>query len=53
MTALHSDEYRRVVEALVAARKAAGLSQYELAARLGVEQSYVAKIETVRRRLDD
>lgn len=37
--------------ALVAARKEAGLSQRQLAARLGRVHSYVAKIERGQRRL--
>lgn len=50
--ALHTDEYRSVVEGLVAARKAAGLSQAALASQLGRPPSYVAKIELCERRLD-
>ena len=52
MTALHTTEYRRFAEALAEARRSAGLSQYELADRLGVDQSFVSKYETARRRLD-
>lgn len=52
LTGLHTDEHRRLVEALALARRAAGISQYELADRLNVDQSYVSKYESGRRRLD-
>lgn len=37
---------------LRSARESAGLSQYALAERLAVDQSYVSKYESCRRRLD-
>lgn len=37
---------------LRSAREGAGLSQYALADRLDVDQSYVSKYESCRRRLD-
>jgi transcriptional regulator with XRE-family HTH domain len=49
---LHSDDYAQLVSLLRAARKEAGLTQVELAARLGVEQSLISKIERRERRLD-
>ena len=52
VTALHSEPYRRFVELLADARRYAGLSQYDLAERLGVDQSFVSKYEAARRRLD-
>lgn len=52
MTALHSNEYRRFVEVLAQTRRDAGVSQYELADRLKVDQSYISKVESARRRLD-
>ena len=52
MTALHTEEYRRFAAALARARDAAGLSQRQLALKLGKTQSYVAKYETARQRLD-
>lgn len=52
MTALHTEEYRRFTAALVQARLRAGLSQYDLADRLGVDQSFISKFENNRRRLD-
>ncbi|WP_200896437.1 helix-turn-helix domain-containing protein [Brevundimonas diminuta] len=38
--------------ALAQARVDAGMTQYELADRLGVDQTYVSKYEGGRRRLD-
>ena len=52
MTALHTDEYRQFASALAHARRAAGLSQYDLADRLGVSQDFISKYEGGRRRLD-
>ncbi|KIC61112.1 hypothetical protein RM53_00015 [Brevundimonas nasdae] len=52
MTGLHTEENRRLMVALTKARQAAGLSQYQLADRLSVDQSYVSKYESCRRRLD-
>lgn len=49
---LHSDEYETLVALLKQARKEAGLTQVEVAARLGVEQSMVSKVERRERRLD-
>lgn len=44
-TSLHDSRYHALRQALVAARKAAGLTQAGLAQRLGVGQSFVSKIE--------
>jgi len=49
---LNSNDYSTLVSLLRAARKEAGLTQVELAARLGVEQSLISKIERRERRLD-
>lgn len=49
---LHDDRYAALVDALIAARKKAGLTQAEVAKQLGRPQSYVAKAETLQRRLD-
>ena len=52
MTELHSEENQQLMAALAAARQAAGLSQRDLAKRLECDQSYIAKYEGGRRRLD-
>ncbi len=49
---LHSPEYRQFVVRLIEIRKAAGVTQQELAGRLGKPQSYVSKVERYERRLD-
>lgn len=49
---LRDMRYRAIVDKLVAHRKAAGLTQRELADRIGRVQSFVAKAELCERRLD-
>ncbi len=49
---VHSRKYRVFLEKLVEARKAAGLTQQQLADKLGRPQSFVAKYEGGERRLD-
>lgn len=49
---IYTDEYALVLKLLVAARKASGVTQIELADRLGQTQSFVSKIERGDRRLD-
>lgn len=49
---LHDGAYKAFVEILVQKRDKAGLSQQEVADRLGWNQSLVAKIETQQRRMD-
>lgn len=44
--------YERFRQMLIQARKEAGLTQRELADRLGRPQSYVSKYENAERRLD-
>ena len=48
----HSARYKRFCVLLVEARRAKGLTQAEVARRLGKPQSYVAKYEGGERRLD-
>jgi DNA-binding transcriptional regulator YiaG len=48
----HSPEYQIILAKLVEMRKVAGLSQRDLAQRLGREHSFVWRIETGERRLD-
>jgi len=49
---IHRDQYKYLCALLVARRKDAGLSQYELARKLKRPQSFVAKIEIGERRID-
>lgn len=48
----HTSEYQRLVELLVETRRAAELTQQQVADRLGKPQSYVAKVEGAERRID-
>jgi transcriptional regulator with XRE-family HTH domain len=48
----HTEAYRRLTQALRAARERAGLTQLDVAARLGVYASFVSKCESGERRLD-
>ena len=50
MKSLRSRTHRTLCEALVEARKSAGLSQHELARRLKRSQSFIAKLEVGERR---
>lgn len=49
---LGSSRHRALVALLVEKRAAAGLTQEDLAARLGVYQSLVARLESGQRRID-
>lgn len=49
---IYDQEYRMLIGALRDARKAAGLTQQQLAAQLGRPQSFIAKVEGCERRLD-
>lgn len=49
---VHTDEYAALRAELRALREDAGLSQRDLAARLKVPHSWVAKVETGERRID-
>ncbi|MCZ4074999.1 helix-turn-helix domain-containing protein [Agrobacterium sp. LMR679] len=48
----HTPEYQLLVEILTDTRRKAGLTQQQVADRLGKPQSYVAKAEGSERRLD-
>ena len=50
--ALHTAAYGRFQKRLQEARKQAGLTQTEVAEKLGLPQSYVSKIESGERRVD-
>ncbi len=49
---LKSAEYDRLIAALVAVRKGAGVRQQALAKKLGRPQSFIAKYEGGERRID-
>ena len=49
---LHSRHYKSIIARLVAERESKGISQTELAHKLGSTQSVVSKIERAERRLD-
>ncbi|MBB6124594.1 helix-turn-helix domain-containing protein [Sphingobium subterraneum] len=49
---LYSPELGALLEILRARRQSAGISQHELAKRLGRSQSYVTKVETGERKLE-
>ena len=49
---IHSKEYKVVLERLRKARLEAGLTQSQVAKKLGHHQSYVSKIESGERRVD-
>ena len=52
MADVYRTEYQILLTKLRAARKAAGLTQVEVAKRLGRTQGYVHKLETGERRID-
>ena len=51
-SALFSARYAAVIEELIAARKRVGLTQAEIATRMGKPQSFVSTIERRERRVD-
>lgn len=52
MKSIHDQRYIETVALLRRARESTGITQRELARRLGRPQSYVSKVETCERRLD-
>jgi transcriptional regulator with XRE-family HTH domain len=48
---LRSKRYKALVDVLVSRRKAVGMTQSDLAARLGKSQSFVARLESGQRRI--
>jgi transcriptional regulator with XRE-family HTH domain len=52
MRSTHTAEYRAFLSRLVKARRAAGLTQIQVAAALNVPQSQVSRMETGERRVD-
>lgn len=49
---LRTKAHRSLISVLIATRKDTKMTQEELAAKLGRQQSYIAKIENGERRLD-
>lgn len=49
---IHSKEYKVVLRRLRSARLEAGLTQLQVADKLGHHQSYISKIESAERRVD-
>jgi transcriptional regulator with XRE-family HTH domain len=49
---LSSRRHRSLIDLLIQYREAAGMTQAELAARLGQYQSFVARLESGQRRID-
>jgi len=52
MKSVYQPEYAHILSRLIASRRAAGLTQRELALMLSRPQSYVSKVERGERRLD-
>lgn len=52
LKSIYSEEYKAVIDVLVAERKKAGITQVQLAKELGKPQSFISKIENRERRLD-
>lgn len=52
MKSLRTTEHKRLIDLLIAAREKAGMTQQQLADRLGKPQSYIAKYEGGERRID-
>ncbi|MCS0501922.1 helix-turn-helix domain-containing protein [Ancylobacter mangrovi] len=52
MASLYREHYQAIIARLIRARKDAGVSQTELAERLGQRQTFVSKYELDERRLD-
>jgi transcriptional regulator with XRE-family HTH domain len=49
---IHTKRHAKLVEALIEARKAAGIRQAELARLVGKTQTFVARFESGERRID-
>ena len=52
MKSIHDQSYKLLIASLKAARKGQRLTQAELAEKLGSDQTYVSKVETLERRID-
>ena len=52
MKSIYSQSYRILLDRIAKARRAAGITQAELAKKLNRPQSFVSKIESGERRID-
>ncbi|MEI3855882.1 MULTISPECIES: helix-turn-helix domain-containing protein [unclassified Ensifer] len=52
LSSFHAIVYGRMIDGLIAARKAANITQVELGERIGQRQTFVSKFELGERRLD-
>ncbi len=52
MATRHPERYRKMLARLRKARRAAGFTQIEAAARLGVPQTFISRVELGERRID-
>ena len=52
LSSIHAIVYGRMIDGLIAARKAANVTQAELGRRIGQRQTFVSKFELGERRLD-
>jgi transcriptional regulator with XRE-family HTH domain len=52
VSSIHRPAYRRLVKLIGQARRRAGLTQVEVARRLGKPQSFVSSCESGQRRID-
>ena len=48
----YDEAYRTIVDGLIAARKARGMTQADVAKAMGTDQSQISKFERSERRLD-
>ena len=47
-----SESYRRVIDGLIKHREAVGMTQWDVADRMGIDQSQISKLERRERRFD-
>jgi transcriptional regulator with XRE-family HTH domain len=52
LASIYREQYQAIIARLIRARKDAGVTQVELAERLGQRQTFVSKYEVGERRLD-
>ncbi len=52
MKSTYTNDYQRLLKLLVDARRGSGITQQDLAKRLGRPQSFVSKVEHGERRID-